>query len=83
MKELVAYIAQGLVQGDGKPVVTEVEGDQVKIIELMVPPHLLGRIIGRQGRTAKALRTVVNAAAMKSAKKVLLEIVCDKDGEHA
>lgn len=75
MKDLILYIAQGLLDQPDKVEVNEIEGDQTTVLELKVASADLGKIIGRQGRTAKALRTVVNAAALKSGKRMILEIV--------
>jgi len=73
------YIAQGLLDRPDRVEVTEIAGDQTTVVELKVAPEDLGKVIGRQGRTAKALRTVVNAAALKAGKRVILEIV-EKSG---
>jgi len=75
VRELILYIARGLLDQPEKVEVTEIENDQTVILELKVDPADLGKIIGRQGRTAKALRTVVNAAALKAGKRVVLEII--------
>ncbi|MBN1879610.1 KH domain-containing protein [bacterium] len=79
MKDLILYIARGLLDRPDKVEVTEIVGDQTTVLELKVAPGDLGKIIGRQGRTAKALRTVVNAAALKAGKRIILEIV-EKSG---
>lgn len=75
MRDLILYIARGLLDKPERVTVTEIEGDQTTVLELKVAPEDLGKIIGRQGRTAKALRTVVNAAALKAGKRVILEII--------
>jgi uncharacterized protein len=75
VKDLILYIAQGLLDQPENVEVNEIEGDQTTVLELKVASADLGKIIGRQGRTAKALRTVVNAAALKSGKRMILEIV--------
>ncbi len=75
MKDLLLYIAQGLLDHPDKIEVNEIESDQTSILELKVASGDLGKIIGRQGRTAKALRTVVNAAALKAGKRTVLEII--------
>ena len=75
MGELVAYIAKSLVDNPDAVSVNEVEGSQSLVIELKVAPEDMGKIIGKQGRIAKALRTVVKAAATKANKKVVVEIV--------
>ncbi|MGB3975828.1 MAG: KH domain-containing protein [bacterium] len=75
MKSLILYIAQGLLEEPDHVEVNEIEGDQTTVLELKVASADLGKIIGRQGRTAKALRTIVNAAALKSGKRMVLEII--------
>lgn len=79
MKDLILYIARGLLDQPERVEVTEIVGDQTTVLELKVSPDDLGKVIGRQGRTAKALRTVVNAAALKAGKRIILEIV-EKSG---
>ncbi len=75
MKELVEVIAKSLVDIPEQVSVQEIEADGATIYELSVSEEDMGKIIGRQGRTVKALRTVVNAAALKDDKKVSIEIV--------
>lgn len=76
MVELVEVIAKSLVDNPDAVVVTEREGnDSESVIELKVAPEDMGRIIGKQGRIAKALRSVVKAAATRQDKKVVVEIV--------
>jgi len=75
MGELVRVIAQALVDNPEEVVVTEVEGAQSIIIELKVAADDMGKVIGKQGRIAKALRTVVKAAATKENKRVVVEII--------
>ena len=75
MKELILYIVCGLIDNPGDIEVNEISGDQTTVLELKVQPSELGKVIGRQGRTAKALRTIINAAAIKSGKRFILEIV--------
>ncbi len=75
MKELVEFIAKSLVDNPEDVVVTEVEGSQSVILELKVHPDDMGKVIGKQGRIAKALRTVVKAAAIKENKRVVVEII--------
>ncbi len=75
MGELVEYIAKALVDNPDEVSVNEVEGSQSIIIELKVAPEDMGKIIGKQGRIAKALRTVVKAAAIKENKRVVVEII--------
>ncbi len=75
MGELVEFIAKALVDNPDAVSVNEVEGSQSIIIELKVAPEDMGKIIGKQGRIAKALRTVVKAAAIKDNKRVVVEIM--------
>jgi uncharacterized protein len=75
MKDLLLYIAQSLLDIPENVEVKEIAGNQTTVLELKVDPSDLGKIIGRQGRTAKALRTIINAAALKAGKKVILEII--------
>ena len=75
MKELVEYIARSLVDNPDQVDVTQVEGEQSLILELRVAPEDMGKVIGKQGRIAKAIRTVVNAAAVRENKRVMVEIV--------
>ncbi len=73
--ELVEFIAKSLVDNPDEVFVNEVEGSQSIIIELKVAPEDMGKIIGKQGRIAKAIRTVVKAAAIKDNKRVVVEII--------
>jgi len=75
MKDLVAYLAKALVDKPEEVVVTELEGAQTSVIELQVAKDDLGKIIGRQGRTASALRTILGAASKKMKKRSILEIL--------
>ncbi|SHI72141.1 hypothetical protein SAMN02745751_00901 [Dethiosulfatibacter aminovorans DSM 17477] len=75
MGELVEYIAKSLVDNPDEVSVNEIEGSQSLIIELKVAPDDMGKIIGKQGRIAKALRTLVKAAATKDNKRVIIEII--------
>ena len=75
MKDLVSYIAKALVNNEEEVKVTEVEGSQTNIIELKVAKEDIGKIIGRQGRTADAIRTVLNCSAAKSNKRYILQIL--------
>ena len=75
MKDLVEFIAKALVNEPGAVEVSEVHGDNGSVLELKVAPGDLGKVIGRQGRTARSLRTIVAAAGQKSRKRVVLEIV--------
>ncbi|SNR90152.1 hypothetical protein SAMN05446037_1001315 [Anaerovirgula multivorans] len=75
MGHLVEIIAKALVDHPEEVVVTEVEGNQSIIVELKVAPDDMGKVIGKQGRIAKAIRTVVKAAATKENKRVIVEII--------
>jgi predicted RNA-binding protein YlqC (UPF0109 family) len=75
MKELVESIAKALVDNPDQVVVRSVEGEQVTVLELRVHPTDLGKVIGRQGRTAKSIRTILGAAGMKIKKRLTLEIL--------
>ena len=75
MKELVEVIAKSLVEKPEAVVTTETEKDDAIVVELKVDPSDMGKVIGRQGRIAKAIRTVVKAASSKSDKKVVVEIL--------
>lgn len=75
MKELVEIIAKSLVDNPENVQVTEVNGEQSLILELKVDPEDMGKVIGKQGRIAKAIRTVVKAAAIKENKRVIVEIL--------
>ena len=78
MKELVQYLAKSLVRNPDAVEVTESEGDNASVLELRVAKEDLGRIIGKQGRTAKSIRTLLNAAASRTNRKIVLEIVEEK-----
>jgi predicted RNA-binding protein YlqC (UPF0109 family) len=78
MKELVQYLARYLVNNPDEVEVKETQGDTASVLELKVAREDLGRIIGKQGRTAKSIRTILNAAASRRNRKVVLEIVEDK-----
>jgi uncharacterized protein len=77
MKELVETIAKALVDHPEEVRVKSGEGAQVTVLELHVHPEDLGKVIGRQGRTAKAIRTVLGAAGIKARKRYTLEILED------
>ena len=74
MKELVEVIAKALVDNPDEVVVTETQKDEEIVIELKVAAADMGKVIGKQGRIAKAIRSVVEAAASKEDKKVIVEI---------
>jgi len=75
MKELIAYVAKALVDDPEAVQVSEVEGEQTSVIELKVAKSDLGKVIGKQGRTARAMRTILNAASTKIKKRAVLEII--------
>jgi uncharacterized protein len=75
MKELVEIIARSLVDNPDMVKVNEVTGEQSTILELKVAPEDMGKVIGKQGRIAKAIRIVVKAAAIKANKRVVVEII--------
>jgi uncharacterized protein len=75
MKELVEMIAKALVDNPEQVTVTEVEGEQTTVLELRVAPSDLGKVIGKQGRTARCIRTLLGAAGMKLRKRFVLEIL--------
>ena len=75
LKELVIHIAQSLVDFPEQVEVKEVAGEQTAVLELKVAQQDLGKIIGKQGKTAKAIRTILGAAAAKLRKRAVLEIL--------
>ncbi|MBP1712049.1 MAG: hypothetical protein H6Q42_252 [Deltaproteobacteria bacterium] len=75
MKELIRYIARALVDNPEAVEVSEVEGEQTSVIELKVAKEDLGKVIGKQGRTARAMRTILSAASTKIRKRAVLEII--------
>ena len=75
MKELVEVIAKSLVDNPNEVHVNEIQGEQDLILELRVAPEDMGKVIGKQGRVAKAIRTVVKAAALNENQKVVVEII--------
>ncbi|MFO7717255.1 MAG: KH domain-containing protein [Thermodesulfobacteriota bacterium] len=75
LKDLVEYLATSLVDDPEAVEVKEIEGEQTTVIELKVAKEDLGKIIGRQGRTARALRTILGAASTKAQKRAVLEIL--------
>jgi predicted RNA-binding protein YlqC (UPF0109 family) len=78
MKDLVSYLAKSLVNHPNEVEVKEIQGETAAILELRVAKDDLGRIIGKQGRTAKSIRTLLNAVASRTNRKVVLEIVEEK-----
>lgn len=75
MKELVELIAKSFVDYPEQVSVHEVEGEQVTVLELRVHPSDLGKVIGKQGRTARSIRAILGAAGMKTRKRFTLEIL--------
>lgn len=75
MKELIEYIAKSLVDDPSQVSVTEIQGSTSIILELRVAPEDMGRVIGRNGRVANAMRTLLKVIAAKQGKRVTLEIV--------
>ena len=75
MKELLLYIAKNLVENPDQVTVTEVQGDDELTLELRVAPEDMGKVIGRQGRIAKEIRTVVRSYAQRTGVKVSVDIV--------
>ena len=75
MKELVEVIAKSLVENPEEVTVTERQYGKSKVVELKVAPSDMGKVIGKQGRIAKAIRAVVKAAASKEDKKVVVDIL--------
>jgi predicted RNA-binding protein YlqC (UPF0109 family) len=83
VKELVELIAKALVDNPDKVQVTQLDGEQTSIIELKVSPEEIGKIIGKQGRTAQAIRVILGAAGMKLKKRFSLEIIDKGDSTKA
>ncbi|MCD4743086.1 MAG: KH domain-containing protein [Desulfobacteraceae bacterium] len=75
MKELITYIAKALVDNPDQVEVLEVKGGQTSVLELKVAKEDLGKVIGKQGRSARAMRTILSAASTKIKKRTVLEIV--------
>jgi uncharacterized protein len=75
MRELIEAIAKALVDNPDQVAVRAVEGEQVTILEIRVHPTDLGKVIGKQGRTARSIRTILGAAGMKLRKRYTLEIL--------
>ena len=75
MKDLVEMIAKALVDNPEQVLVTEVEGEQTTVLELRVAPSDLGKVIGKQGRTARCIRTLLRATGMKLKKQFVLKIL--------
>jgi predicted RNA-binding protein YlqC (UPF0109 family) len=75
LKELIEFMARALVDNPDKVKVSEIEGEQTSVIELRVAKEDLGKVIGKQGRTARAMRTILSAASTKIRKRAVLEII--------
>jgi uncharacterized protein len=73
--ELIEYMAKALVDNPDEVVVREIEGEQSSVIELRVAREDLGKVIGKQGRTARAMRTILSAASTKLQKRSVLDII--------
>ncbi len=75
MRELIEYIAKALVDNPDAVHVSEIEGEQTSVIELRVAKEDMGKVIGKQGQTAQAMRTILSAACGKMRKRTVLEII--------
>lgn len=75
MKELIEMIAKALVDSPDEVTVRAIDGEQSTVLELKVAPNDLGKVIGKQGRTARAIRTILGAAGMKLKRRFTLEIL--------
>ena len=75
MKELIEYIAKSLVDNPDEVLVSEVEGENTSVIELKVAKADLGKVIGKNGRTARAMRTILSASSARLKKRLVLEII--------
>jgi predicted RNA-binding protein YlqC (UPF0109 family) len=75
MKALIEYIARSLVDSPDEVQVSEVEGEQTTVLELKVAKEDVGKVIGKQGRTARAMRAILSAVSVKSKKRAVLEIL--------
>ncbi len=75
MRDLVEHMAKALVDLPDEVAVSEIEGEKTSVIELKVAKEDLGKVIGKQGKTARAMRTILNAAATKLGKRSVLEIL--------
>jgi predicted RNA-binding protein YlqC (UPF0109 family) len=75
LKDLIEFVSKSLVDMPDNVDVSEIEGEQTTVIELKVDKSDLGKVIGKQGRTARALRTILNAASTKLKKRAVLEII--------
>jgi uncharacterized protein len=82
MKQLVETVCKSLVDNPEQVSVTQIDGEQTTILELRVHPSDLGKVIGKQGRTARAIRTILSAAGMKQRRRYNLEIIENYDQQQ-
>jgi predicted RNA-binding protein YlqC (UPF0109 family) len=75
LKELIELIIKGIVDKPDKIEISQVVGEKTLIFEVKVDPNDIGKVIGRQGRNIKSIRTIINAAAQKDNKRVIIEII--------
>jgi predicted RNA-binding protein YlqC (UPF0109 family) len=75
LKELIKHIVQALVDHPEQVVISEIKGQQSTVLEVKVAKEDIGKIIGKQGRTAQAIRTILNAASAKAKKRTIMEII--------
>ena len=75
VKDIIKYIVQELVDHPDQVEVSEIEGKEIAVLELKVAKEDIGKIIGKQGRTAQAIRTILNAASAKAKKRTIMEII--------
>jgi predicted RNA-binding protein YlqC (UPF0109 family) len=75
LKELIKHIVQALVDHPEQVAISEVEGKQITVLEIKVAKEDIGKIIGKRGRTAQAIRTILNAASAKAKKRTIMEII--------
>ncbi|MHC1700145.1 MAG: KH domain-containing protein [Humidesulfovibrio sp.] len=75
LRDMIEYIAKSLVDNPDEVKVTEIEGEQTAVLELKVAKEDLGKVIGKQGRTARAMRTLLGAASAKVKRRAVLEII--------
>ena len=75
MEELIEHIVQALVDHPEQVTISEVEGTQITVLEIKVAKEDIGKIIGKQGRNAQAIRTILNAASAKAKKRTIMEII--------
>ena len=75
LRDMIEYIAKTLVDSQDEVKVTEIEGEQTAVLELKVAKEDLGKVIGKQGRTARAMRTLLGAASAKAKRRAVLEII--------